>query len=137
MRAFLVSCVVCLMPLAVWAQGPMPLDVVTLTFSYTEPTTNTDDSMLTDLASCTIIWDVNGAGQPDIVTAASTPAGGGVMDRTLETAFNRTADRVVTAETFCTDATGNDSAKTMSVSLVVPHVPAVPQAPMGLGVTYE
>jgi len=131
--------------LAFVPSGPLPgvadpSDLISLTFSFTEPSDNTDGSAIDDLASCTIMWSISGISQPHIVVPASSPTGGGVRTHDESTTFDRSVDRLVTMDSFCTNATGQDSAPAGQVTLAVPLIPlpepALPSLPTALMITY-
>ncbi len=99
-----------------------------LTVTYTEPTTNSDKTPLTDLAKTTIYYSLNGGTDvkvtPDI--AAITPTGGGSVSTqiTVPIAANQSAS--VTIRATATDVSGNESIKSVAVTKTVDRLPPMP-----------
>ena len=84
---------------------------VNVTVQYTEPIVCSDGSLLTDLASCTIFYDITGSGTWVIgaTVPASSPNGGGNMTAAIDIPINEGMEVDVKFVGTCKDNTGNES----------------------------
>ncbi len=99
-----------------------------LTVTYTEPTSNSDKTPLTDLAKTTIYYSINGAAEvkvtPDI--AATVPTGGGSVSTQVTVPIAAGQSASVTVRATATDTSGNESVKSVSVSKTIDRLSPMP-----------
>jgi hypothetical protein len=103
---------------------------VVVSFSYKEPVTNEDGSALTDLAFCTVLYDLNdGSGSHSgSKVNASSVSGGQVESGSFEIPVSAGQERDVDFWATCTDKSGNESKKSSVVRLRIDRLsPSAPQ----------
>ncbi len=86
---------------------------VVVSFSYVEPSTNEDGSILFDLDKCTAWYNLND-GSGDLlgkVIPASSPAGGQLIEGSFEVPVVAGVERDVDFWATCLDKSGNESKK--------------------------
>lgn len=95
---------------------------------WTEPTTNSDGTPLTDLAYSSVYYSVNNG--PKIVGAkvsATKPQGGGTLTTTIIVPAPEGVITVLSMSASATDLAGNESAPTAPAQITIERVaPAVP-----------
>ena len=87
-----------------------------VTATYTEPTTNADLTLLTDLAKTNVYYQLPGGVPvkgPDV--AASRPQGGGAISTQVTVPIVAGQDVVVTFWATATDTSANESARSTEV----------------------
>ncbi len=98
-----------------------------LTVTYIEPTLNTDSTPLTDLLRTNVYYSLNGAADINVVAVpASRATGGGAITTqvTIPIAVGQSA--AVTIRATATDTSGNESAKSVSVSKTIDRLSPMP-----------
>lgn len=98
-----------------------------LTVTYTEPTQNVDGSPLTDLAKTTVYYSLNGgADVKGVEMPASNPKGGAGVTTPLTVPIAQNQSATVTVRATATDTSGNESAKSASVTKTVDRLSPMP-----------
>jgi P pilus assembly chaperone PapD len=95
-----------------------------MTVSYKEPDKNFDNTPLNDLARTNVYWSINGGVEtkgPDVPSSSVTGGGQIVTQVTVPIAQNQSAS--VTIRATATDISGNESAKSTSVTKTVDRLP--------------
>jgi hypothetical protein len=104
-------------------------DARTYKISYTEPTTNSDGTALTDLAKCSMYYQIPAgtATKAWDQTATSATGGGTITDKDTIVTVPIAQEELVDFWGTCTDTGNNESAATIKVRLKIS-----PTFPMGI-----
>lgn len=95
--------------------------------SYTEPTTNSNGSLLTDLAKCTLYYQIPLGNQTKAWDNPATAAigGGTITDKVTPIAVSVADEDRVDFWMTCTDTAANESVATAKVRLNLPSGPPI------------